>query len=149
MNVSNLFFLISPVIFIISLIFLSLGFVILVENFNDCPESKLWYYNLSSYILFILDIIFFMKNWFFYNDSRIDNYRNKINLLIHNVLFLSNFGLIMWGIIELSEKDCHNNIVWGYGIINLIIQIITMLIFFFIINKLLIKKNKISNVTQI
>ena len=149
MDVSNVFFLISPVIFIISLIFLSLGFVILVENFRNCPESKLWYYNLSSYILFILDIIFFMKNWFFYNENRIDNYRNKINLLIHNVLVLSNFGLIMWGIIELSEKDCRNNMVWGYGIINLIFQIITMLIFFFIINKLLKQKNRISNVTQI
>ena len=149
MDLSNVFFFISPVIFIIFPIFFILGFVILVENFNDCPGSKLWYYNLSSFILFMFDIIFFIKNWFFYNENRIDNYRKKINLLIHNVLFLLNFGIIMWGVIELSDKECNNNMVWGYGCINLIFQIIIMLIFIFIINKILKQKNRISNVTQI
>ena len=148
MDLSISLYLIFPIIFILILVIFITGFVVLVDEFDNCSNTNLWLYNLCSYLTFITNIIFFIKNWFFYFESRIESYQNKNNLLFHNILQLVNFGFMMWGIVELAKNECTSSLLWSYGIINITFQFISVFLLLCIILQIRFSK-KIIEITQL
>tara|TARA_B100000123_G_scaffold59713_1_gene41656 strand:- start:862 stop:1281 length:420 start_codon:yes stop_codon:yes gene_type:complete len=129
-----------------------MGMVCLIEDYENCSESKLWYYNLVSYIVFIISVSFGIKNCIFIESSIQENYKNRVNLFFHNNIFMLNLGLFIWGTIELfansSKCEYYKENVWFMGLVNYIIQIISILVFLSITIYIshLYSNSKINNV---
>ena len=148
MDLSLSLYFIFPIMFILILVIFITGLVVLVDEFDNCSNTNLWLYNLCSYLTFIINITFFIKNWFFYFEGRIESYRNKNNLVFHNILQLTNFGIMMWGIVEIAKNDCSSSLLWNFGIINITFQLISVLLLLFVIFQIR-NKNSIIKTTQI
>ena len=148
MDLSISLYLIFPIIFILILVIFITGFVVLVDEFDNCSNTNLWLYNLCSYLTFITNIIFFIKNWFFYFESRIESYQKKRNLVFHNILQLTNFGLMMWGIVEIAKNECSSSLLWNFGIINITFQLISVLLLLFVILQIK-NRHRIIETTEI
>ena len=134
--------------FILILVIFITGLVVLVDEFDNCSNTNLWLYNLCSYLIFIINIVFFIKNWFFYFESRIKSYQNKNNLLFHNILQLTNYGIMMWGIVEIAKNECSSSLLWNFGIINITFQLISVFLLLFVILEIR-HKNRIVQTSQI
>lgn len=148
MDLSIFLYLIFPIMFILILVIFITGLVVLVDEFDNCSNTNLWLYNLCSYLIFIINIVFFIKNWFFYFESRIKSYQNKNNLLFHNILQLTNYGIMMWGIVEIAKNECSSSLLWNFGIINITFQLISVFLLLFVILEIR-HKNRIVQTSQI
>ena len=117
-------FLFIPIAFILCLMYYIIGLVILVDEYDLCIYSKLYYYNLTSYIMFLIIKIFIIKSLCFDGAKDYKTYTKHYNLLFHNFIFIFSFGLILWGSIELfgkaSKCDYNNTAIWKFGIIKIV-----------------------------
>ena len=128
------YYLCLPMSFLIVIIYGVLGITSLVENFELCTGTSLWWYNLVSFIVMMGTVIYNIL-WY----SVIDNNHIRINGKMYNIVnnfiyFMFYIGLVAWGITQIFyiPKNCFNNnhaiIIFGY--VNFILEFIVLLIFF-------------------
>ena len=133
---------------------------VIIESKEDqliCYNNNLWNYNLVSYILSLLSIVFLSVRVCFItntinNDMIMDNNNNNTlsNIIVCGFIFILNLAFFIWGICEVIEYEyCrHGNIfLWFFSILDILNHFLIISLFIFITVKIscLFVKNKIQN----
>ena len=127
------YYLCPPVSFLITMLYFILGIVSLVENFELCSGTSLWWYNLVSFILIMFTVIYIIIYYIIVDDGQHIIINNKGCSIIINLFFcLSYIIIVIWGITQVFyiPKNCfdHNSNIILFGFINILFEFIIFII---------------------